>query len=285
MDTAIFQILNSLTLISILFLVAIGLTITFGLMGIINLAHGEFFMLGAYTVVVGGEIGLPLLLTLLATPLIVGAIGALTEQTVIKRLYTRPLDTLLATWGLSLVIRQLVKIIFGARQRGSDALFSGTVTILGVDYPAYRLFIMAVAVAVAVAFFALVYRSGFGVRLRAVIYNARNGPGDGRQHRGGSTDGVAVGADDAGLAGAIVAPLGTVNPQMGLPWLINSFLVVIVGGPAASGAVVGATFIGGTESTLSFFIEPDMASDLVLTIALAALRLRPRGLARTGAGS
>ncbi|TAK02567.1 MAG: hypothetical protein EPO36_01570, partial [Chloroflexota bacterium] len=134
-DTAIFQILNSLTLISILFLVAIGLTITFGLLGIINLAHGEFFMLGAYTVVVGSEIGLPLPLILVATPFVVGAFGAAVEQAVIKHLYSRPLDTLLATWGLSLVIRQVVLIVFGARQRGSDALFSGTISIVGVDYP------------------------------------------------------------------------------------------------------------------------------------------------------
>ncbi len=92
-----------MTLISILLLVSIGLTITFGLLGIINLAHGEFFMLGAYTVVIGGEIGLPTVVVLILTPLVVGLFGALVEQTVIQRLYTRPLDTLLATWGLSLV--------------------------------------------------------------------------------------------------------------------------------------------------------------------------------------
>lgn len=282
METAIFQILNSLTLISILFLVAIGLTITFGLMGIINLAHGEFFMLGAYTVVVGGEIGLPLVVTLVATPLIVGAMGVLVEQTVIKRLYARPLDTLLATWGLSLVIRQVVKIVFGARQRGSDALFSGTISIGGVDYPAYRLFIMAVAVVVGMGFFALIYRSDFGVKLRAVIFNRDMARAMGVNTRRVDRTAFAVGAAVAGLAGAIVAPLGTVNPQMGLSWLINSFLVVIVGGQAASGAVLGATFIGGTQSTLSFFIEPVVASVLVLVIAIVALRIRPQGLAGAG---
>jgi urea transport system permease protein len=284
-DTAVFQVLNSLTLISILFLVAIGLTITFGLMGIINLAHGEFFMLGAYTVVVGGEMGLPLIVTLVATPFVVGAIGALLEQSVIQRLYTRPLDTLLATWGLSLVIRQVVKIVFGARQRGSDALFSGTISILGVEYPVYRIFIMAVAVAVAVGFFALVYRSDFGVKLRAVIFNRDMARSMGVNTRRVDRTTFAAGAAVAGLAGAIVAPLGTVNPQMGLPWLIDSFLVVIVGGQAASGAVVGATFIGGTESTLSFFIEPVLASVLVLLIAIVALRIRPQGLAGSGARS
>jgi branched-chain amino acid transport system permease protein/urea transport system permease protein len=281
-ETAIFQALNSLTLISILFLVSIGLTITFGLLGIINLAHGEFFMLGAYTVVVGAELGVPLIVILIATPFVVGAFGAAVEQTVIKHLYTRPLDTLLATWGLSLVIRQVVLIVFGARQRGSDALFSGTVSVLGVDYPAYRLFIMVMAVVVAVAFLLWVYRSDFGVKLRAVIFNRDMAGAIGVNTRWVDRMTFAVGAAIAGLAGAIIAPLGTVNPNMGLPWLIDSFLVVIVGGQAAIGAMVGAGFIGGAESTLAFSMQPVLASVLVLVIAIVALRLRPQGLAGSG---
>lgn len=285
MDTAIFQVLNSLTLISILLLVSLGLTITFGLLGIINLAHGEFFMLGAYTVVVGQQLGLPIVVTLIATPFVVGAFGALVEQTIIKRLYTRPLDTLLATWGLSLVVRQVVLIVFGARQRGSNALFSGTVEFLGVDYPAYRLFIMAMAVAVAAAFFLWVYRSDSGVKLRAVIFNRDMARAIGVNTRRVDRTTFAVGAAIAGLAGAVIAPLGTINPNMGLSWLIDSFLVVIVGGQAAAGAVVGAVFIGGSESTLAFSMQPVVASVLVLMIAIVALRLRPQGLAGSGSRS
>lgn len=284
-ETAIFQGLNSLTLISILFLVAIGLTITFGLLGIINLAHGEFFMLGAYTVVLGAEIGLPVVVVLLVTPLVVGVIGGAVEQLVLRRLYSRPLDTLLATWGLSLVIRQLVLIAFGARQRGSEALFSGTVEIAGVGYPAYRLFIVGVAVTVAIAVFAWVYRSSFGVKLRAVIADRDMARALGINTRGVDRMAFGVGAGIAGLAGAVIAPLGTINPNMGLPWLIDSFLVVIVGGQASAGAVAGALFIGGSESTLAFFMQPVVASVLVLLIAIVALRLRPQGLAGAGGGS
>lgn len=279
MDTAIFQLLNSGTLIAILFLVSLGLVITFGLMGIINLAHGEFFMLGAYTVVVGAELGVPLVAMLVATPFIVGAFGFALEKTIIRRLYSRPLDTLLATWGLSLVIRQVVTIVLGSQQRGSDALFSGTVSILGVDYPVYRIFIMAMALLIGAAYFLVIFRSDFGVKLRAVIEKRDMATALGVDSRRVDALTFAGGAGVAALAGAIVSPLGTVNPNMGLPWLIDSFLVVIVGGDSAIGPVVGAFFVGGAESTLAFFIQPVTASMLVLIFAIVALRLRPQGLA------
>jgi len=279
METATFQALNTGTLIAILFLVSLGLVITFGLMGIINLAHGEFFMLGAYTVLVGTEVGVPLIVMLVVTPLVVGAFGVLIEGTVIRRLYTRPLDTLLATWGLSLVIRQVVTIVLGSQQRGTDALFSGTVTILGVDYPLYRIFIMGVAILVGVGFFWVIFRTDFGVKLRAVIRNRDMASALGVDSRRVDALTFAGGAGVAALAGAIVSPLGTVNPNMGLPWLIDSFLVVILGGDSALGPVVGAVFVGGAESTLAFFIQPVTASMLVLVFAIVALRFRPQGLA------
>jgi len=279
MDTFIFQALNSGTLISILFLVSLGLVITFGLMGIINLAHGEFFMLGAYTVVIGNDLGLPLVATLVVTPLVVGALGFGIEKTIIRRMYARPLDTLLATWGLSLVIRQIMVIVFGARQRGTDALFSGTVSVVGTEYPIYRIFIMVMAVLVGVGFFWVVFRTDFGVKLRAVIHNREMAGALGIDSRRVDALTFGGGAGVAALAGAIIAPLGTVNPNMGLPWLIDSFLVVIVGGDSALGPVVGAIFVGGAESTLAFFMQPVTASMLVLIFAIIALRFRPQGLA------
>jgi urea ABC transporter permease protein UrtB len=279
METATFQALNTGTLIAILFLVSLGLVITFGLMGIINLAHGEFFMLGAYTVLVGTELGVPLIVMLVLTPFLVGAFGIVVEGTVIRRLYARPLDTLLATWGLSLVIRQVVTIVLGAQQRGAEALFSGTVSILGVDYPLYRIFIMGVAVLVGSGFFWVIFRTDFGVKLRAVIRNREMASALGVDSRRVDALTFAGGAGVAALAGAIVSPLGTVNPNMGLPWLIDSFLVVILGGESAVGPVVGAVFVGGSESTLSFFIQPVTASMLVLVFAIVALRFRPQGLA------
>jgi urea ABC transporter permease protein UrtB len=266
-------------LIAILFLVSLGLVITFGLMGIINLAHGEFFMLGAYTVLVGTELGVPLIVMLVLTPFLVGAFGIVVEGTVIRRLYARPLDTLLATWGLCLVIRQVVTIVLGAQQRGAEALFSGTVSILGVDYPLYRIFIMGVAVLVGSGFFWVIFRTDFGVKLRAVIRNREMASALGVDSRRVDALTFAGGAGVAALAGAIVSPLGTVNPNMGLPWLIDSFLVVILGGESAVGPVVGAVFVGGSESTLSFFIQPVTASMLVLVFAIVALRFRPQGLA------
>jgi branched-subunit amino acid ABC-type transport system permease component len=236
-------------------------------------------MLGAYTVLVGTEVGVPVLAMLVITPLVVGAFGIVIEGTVIRRLYSRPLDTLLATWGLSLVIRQVVTIVLGAQQRGTDALLTGTVSILGVDYPVYRIFIMLVALLVGVGFFWVIFRTDFGVKLRAVIRNREMASALGVDSRRVDALTFAGGAGVAGLAGAIVSPLGTVNPNMGLPWLIDSFLVVIMGGESAPGPVVGAVFVGGAESTLAFFMQPVTASMLVLIIAIVALRFRPQGLA------
>jgi urea ABC transporter permease protein UrtB len=279
MDAVTFQALNTGTLIAILFLVSLGLVITFGLMGVINLAHGEFFMLGAYTVLIGSQLGVPLVFSLIATPFVVGAFGILVEGTIIRRLYTRPLDTLLATWGLSLVIRQVVTIVLGANQRGAEALFSGTISVLGVEYPVYRIFIILLAILVGMGFLWVVFRSDFGVRLRAVIQNRDIAGALGVDTRRVDALTFAGGAGVAGLAGAVISPLGTVNPNMGLPWLIDSFLVVIVGGESAIGPVVGAIFVGGAESTLAFFMQPVTASMLVLVFAIIALRFRPEGLA------
>jgi len=161
-------------------------------------------------------------------------------------------------------------------------LVSGPVSILGVDYPAYRLFIVAMAVLVTAVFFILVYRSDFGVRLRAVIYDRETARAIGINTRSVDRTTFAVGAGMAAFAGAIIAPLGTVNPNMGLPWLIDAFVVVIVGGQAATGAVVGAVFVGGAESTLAFFMQPVVASVVVLLVSIVALRLRPHGLAGSG---
>lgn len=279
MDAFLFQTLNGLTLISVLFLVAIGLVVTFGLMGVINLAHGSFFMLGAYAALVAAEAGLPVVLGLVAAIIVVALIGAGVEETVIRHLYRRPLDTLLATWGLSLVFRQTVQLVFGARQRGAEALFTGTVSVIGVDYPLYRLFIMGTAVAVAITFFAVIYRSDFGVQLRAVISNRSMAESLGINTRNIDRSAFGLGAAAAGLAGAIIAPLISINPQMGLSWLINAFLVVIVGGPGTVGAIAGAAFIGGAESSLAYFLKPVVASVLVLVGTVVVIRFRPEGLA------
>jgi len=279
MDQVVFQTFNTISLIAVLFLVALGLTITWGLMNVINMAHGEFFMLGAYTALMTSQVGLPTWLSLLAAPVLVGLFGALLEETLIQRLYKRPIDTLLATWGISLVLRQAVQIIFGARQRGGAALFSGTVNIFGTAYPVYRFFVMGVAAAVAVAFVLVLYRSNFGVLLRSVIANRAMAQALGVNTRRIDRTTFAVGAGIAGLAGAVIAPMATINPQIGLSYLINAFLIVIVGGQGAGGVFAGAGFVGATNSTLLYFLSPILASVLVLVLAIIALRLRPEGLA------
>jgi urea transport system permease protein len=277
-QTLVTQVLNALTLIALFELVALGLAIAFGLMGIINLAHGEFVMLGAYTVVVLSAVGLPIVATLFIVPVVVGLIGTALEEVVLQRMYTRPLDTLLATWGLSLIIRQIVKIVFGAKERGADALLTGTVTLAGITYPLYRLFVIAAGVVIGSSFLIWIFRSSFGVQLRAVIANREMAAAMGINDRRVDRIAFSTGAGIAGLAGAIIAPLATINPQMGLSWLVDAFLVVIIGGAAPAGVLAGATFIGGTESTLDYFLRPVVASIVVLVAAVTVLRFLPQGL-------
>lgn len=274
------QFLNALTLVALLGLVALGLAITFGLMGIINLAHGEFVMIGAYVVSLLAGLGVPVVVGILLAPVVVAAVGMVVEETVIQQLYERPLDTLLATWGVSLVLRQVMKILFGAKQRGVDPLFNGSVTMFGVTYPTYRLFVIAVAIVVGAAFLLLFFRSGFGVRLRAVIENRTIADAVGIHVRRVDRMAFALGAGVAGLAGAVVAPLATINPSMGLTWLIKGFLVVIVGGEAAAGVAAGSTFIGGSDSVLSYFFSAVDAQILLLVLAIVLLRFVPSGLVR-----
>jgi branched-subunit amino acid ABC-type transport system permease component len=250
--------------------------IAFGLMGVIGLALASSSILSAYSVVIAASSGCPVL-TLIATPFVVGASDARRRHRHPAPLHPSPRHPA-GDWGPSLVIRQVVTIVWRPAAR-SWALFSGTVSVLGVEYPLYRIFIIAMAVLIGAAFLWVVFRSDFGVRLRAVIQNREIATALGVDSRRVDALTFAGGAGVAALAGAIVAPLGTVNPNMGLPWLIDSFLVVIVGGESAIGPVVGAVFVGGAESTLSFFIQPVTASMLVIVVAIIAIRFRPQGLA------
>lgn len=279
MDEVAFQTLNTISLTSVLFLMTLGLTITWGLQGVINMAHGEFFMLGAFTAVMTAQMGLPPWIGFLAAPVLVGLFGSLVEVTLIQRLYKRHVDTILATWGLSIALRQTVQIVFGAKQRGAEPLFTGTIGILGADYPVYRFFIIGVAVVVAIAFILVLYRSDFGVLLRCCIHNREMAEALGVNVRRIDNVTFAVGAGIAALAGAVIAPMATINPQIGLSYLINAFLIVIVGGFGTGGVFAGSAFVGVANSTLTYFLAPILAAVLVLMLAIVVLRFRPEGLA------
>jgi branched-chain amino acid transport system permease protein/urea transport system permease protein len=278
-DQVLVQTLNGLSLAGILALVALGLGITFGLLGVINLAHGELFMLGAYTVVFTYNATRHLWLGMAVAPLVVGLLGFAIERVVIKRLYARLFDTLLATWALSILARQGVQLWTQGRFEGLPSPVHGSAHVLGVDYPLYRLFLLGVGAAVLAGAWGLLYRTRLGIRARAAIQNREIASAMGVDVAMTDSLTFALGAALAGLAGAFMSPLITINPSMGLPFLASSFFVVILGGAGSLlGVLVGSIIVGGAQAVASFFINPVAAQLIVLGLSIVTLRVAPRGV-------
>ena len=271
--------LDILSIILVLVLVALGLVVVFGLMGVINMAHGEFFLLGAYGVFVLTGGGVPFAVAVPVAAAAVGILGLLVESLLIRHLAHRALDTILATWGLSIVLKQAVTLVFGPASVSVALPFDANLAIGGFSYPGYRLVVMAVAVAV-IAAVAWVYgRSGFGLAVRASIERPDMAAALGIDVRRITRLGFAGGAALAALAGALVAPLVSVDPQMGLGYLVPAFLAILVGGAGLlSGVLGGSALVGGLDGALTLAVSPVVAQVLVFALAVVMIRLRPRGL-------
>ena len=276
------QFLNGLSIAAILILVGYGLAVIFGMMRIINWAHGEFFMLGAYVVLVVGEAGGSYWLALLIAPIIVALVGAIIERLLVRHLYKELLATVLLTWGLSICLRQLVRLVIGPEWRYIGNPLPGSMTFLGISYPLYRLFIVVLAVAVMGFVGYLMLKTRFGLYCRAVRQNREMAAALGVDTDRINLLSFALGTGLAGLGGAVMAPLVTIQPDMGLSFLGDSFLVVIVGGAGSiMGIVVSALLLAGVRAILSFSINPVWSYILVLLFATVIIRFRPQGLLGT----
>lgn len=272
--------LNGLTLISILMLVAIGLAIIYGLMGVINLSHGEFITVGAFFLAFIQGQGGSFWLALALAPVIGALLGFGLERVLIQHLYTRPLATILATWGVSLIIQQTLQLVFGAAPQKISPPLTATMNVLGAEYPIYRLVLIALAFAVIGGFYIVIRRTAFGLDLRAMIQNREMADALGVNTRRVQTIAFAAGAALAAVAGVLIAPLTAVVAQMGVNYLARSFFVVIVGGAGSiPGVVAGSAVVGGAETLLNYAIAPTLAQALVLVIAIVIVRVRPSGLA------
>ncbi len=271
--------LDALNFMLALLLVTLGLIIIFGLMNVINMAHGELFLLGAYTVVLVTQAGGSFWIALVAAPLVLAGLGLVIEELVIRHVYHRFIDTILATWGLSLTIKQAIVIAFGPTAQQIDSPLPATVRFLGVGYPAYRLFIMAIAVAAAAATFALFHRTRLGLAARAVIANRYSASSLGINTRRMDRLTFAFGAALAGLAGAVMAPLMSVDPQMGVGFLIPAFLSILIGGAGSLfGAVLGTALIAGGSTIVASVWTQIAAQVVVFGLAIVVIRLFPHGL-------
>src|ERR1700710_1680749 len=238
MEVILSQVFLGLSIASILLLIALGLTFTFGQMNVINMAHGEFIMAGAYTTYVlqtalgTGAITLAFGLALPGAFLVAGTMGLILEFTVIRRLYGRPLDTLLVTWGVGLMLQQLARDLFGAQNVNVEApdFLDGGITVAGVSMSYPRIFIVGVVAVVIVAIAIYMGRTPAGRRMRAVMQNRPLASVSGVRTTRVDRTTFFIGSGLAGLAGVGITLLGPVGPTLGLAYIIDAFLVVIVGG-------------------------------------------------------
>jgi branched-chain amino acid transport system permease protein/urea transport system permease protein len=271
--------LDALNFMLALLLVTLGLVVIFGLMNVINMAHGEFFLIGAYCVVIVERAGYTFWWALLLSPLVLAIIGLALEELVVRHTYRRFIDSILATWGISLALKQTVIILFGPTAQSVVSPIPGPIEILGVVYPAYRLFIMGVAVVLTGATFLLFHRTSLGLAVRGVIANRAMAASLGINTRLLDRATFAIGAALAGIAGAVMAPIMSVDPQMGVGFLIPAFLSVLVGGTGTLlGALTGTAAIAGTSVVISNVWTNVTAQVVVFTLAIVVIRLFPRGL-------
>ncbi|MFN3209019.1 MAG: urea ABC transporter permease subunit UrtB [Roseovarius sp.] len=276
------QIFAGLSMASILLMIALGLAIIYGAMGVINLAHGEFVMLGAYaTWALQTFAGIGILPALPLVFAAVAAVGWIIEKIVVQRLYHRPLDTILATWGIGIILQQVVRLGIGAESRfvkGPEVL-SGNTEIGSLIMSNYRLFVIVFSIAVLYGTWLLMTRTEFGMKLRAVIQNRRISECYGIEAKRVYSFTFAYGAGLAGIAGALITPLFSTIPTMGTGLVVDAFLVVIVGGLGSLiGAASASVLIGEATALFSIVINDTLGRIAVLAGIIVLIRLRPRGL-------
>jgi branched-chain amino acid transport system permease protein/urea transport system permease protein len=275
-------VLNGLTLISILMLVAIGLAIVYGLMNVINMAHGEFVTIGAFTLSAVERVSGSYWLGFFLAPLVGAALGSVIERTMIRYLYMRPTSTILATWGLSLVLQQSLQLAFGSAPQLVESPMTASMHFLGVAYPAYRIWLIGVALSIVLGCFAVLRWTRLGLDVRTAIQDREMAEALGIDTKRVYQIAFIAGAALASLAGVLIAPLTAVIAQMGVNYLARSFFVVIVGGTGSiAGVAVGGGFVGGIETVLNYEIPATVSQAVVLVLAIIIVRFRPRGLIQT----
>ncbi|GJE70425.1 urea ABC transporter permease subunit UrtB [Methylorubrum podarium] len=270
-----------LSIASIWLIAAIGLTIIYGTVGVINMAHGEFIMLGAYTsYALQSSLGLPFLLCLPASFAVVALIGLVIERGLIRYLYNRPLDTLLATWGVSLVLMQGVRLIFGSDPKyiAVPEIFQSNVEVGFASLSVFRLVVLAITALIVAATAWLFYRTRFGMQVRAVMQNKEMAASFGINADRVYMTTFALGAGLAGVAGSLFGVLAIVLPTMGTAYVVQAFLVVVVGGGTLMGSVAAAGLTGELQSVFAFVTNDTFARFLLYVLIVVFLRFRPRGL-------
>lgn len=265
--------------VATLALIAIGLAIVFGMMRVINLAHGEFLMLGAYTAITASKAGINIFVSMLVVaPVVVGVIGLVVERLVIRPLYGRLVDTMLATWGLSLLFVGLVTTIFGNTTAGISPPI-GPITIGAVNFSGYKIFIIVMAITVIFALLLLFKKTEFGLIARATMQNPDMASALGVDPRRIYATTFGLGAALAGLAGGLVAPVTGIIPTIGESFVAKAFITVIGGGASVvTGTIAASSTFGTINQLASFLTTPVFGEVAMLLAAIVLVRVMPRGI-------
>ena len=280
-----------LILFSVFVLMALGLAVIFGQMGVINMAHGEFMILGAYvtfltsrafTTYMPGLFAGYFFVAVLLAFCAAGLAGMAVEWLLIRHLYRRPLDTLLATWGLSLILQQVYRSIFGAREVGVDQpdWMMGAANVTdSIQIPINGLIVMALTTLIAIGVYLLIFRLGWGKQVRAVMQNRAMAAAVGINTERVDRLTFGLGCGIAGVAGSAFTMIGSTSPTAGQLYIVDAFLVVVFGGAGSLiGTIASAFTISQARSTLEFFLSGSMAQVVVLLTVVGILMLRPQGL-------
>jgi branched-chain amino acid transport system permease protein len=273
------QLLHGVVFGAALGLLALGLTVIFGLLGVMNFAHGELYMFGAYAGIAAIGLTESFWIALIVAPLVVAAIGAVTEMTTLRPLYRRePLYGLIMTFGLAMAFREIVRQLFGGDMRRIMTPIDGSVPLLGMIYPRYRLFLLAFSSLLLLGIWLFFTRTRAGIIVRAAVQDAEMLDGLGVNVPRVFTLTFAGSAALAALAGLLLAPVFTVYPQMGVEMILLAFIVVILGGMGSmGGSVIAAFVIGIAQSLLTLWMNPQRVAIAIFGIMIVVLIVRPRG--------
>jgi branched-chain amino acid transport system permease protein len=276
------QIVIGLVLGIAVILVALGLTIIFGLLDVINMSHGEFYALGAFIGVTLASIGVPFWLLLILVPLLMLPIGYIVERLLIQRVFhsaDRHVTTLLLTFGLALVMEDAFRLIWGPNPIRPETPIRGAIDIAGIFLPLYRVFMIGIGVLIIIGTALLVYRTRIGAMVRAAAFDRDMAASLGVPVTWVYASAFAFGVSLAALAGVLLAPIYSVFPTMGRDFILMAFTVVIVGGMGSiAGAVVAGLFLTQVQAIASLYISPVWTDPIVFGIMVIMLMVRPQGL-------
>lgn len=271
--------LNVVWQVSILALVTFGLAIIFGQLKIMNMAHGEFVMIGAYSAVLAQSLSLPYYLQIPLCIVIAVIIAFLMEYLIVRHLYGRIFDSLLATWAVGIVLRECVILLFGRSFQNVKAPLTGTMNVFNIEYPLYRIVIIACIILFFISIYIWYRRSMIGVKLKAMVVNPDLAQYMGINVQLFSRYAFIFGAVITSLAGFLLAPTTRVDPFMGIDYLIRAFFTLVIGGLGSlEGLILGSTFIGGVQSFISSQLDQVTSYMVILMISVIFLWRKPNGI-------